>query len=245
MIQIGDAYDDMSIVSFIVESTFDLSTSTSDSSTGTSDSSTGTSDSSTGTSDSSSSTSDSSSSTSDSSTGTSDSSTGTSDSSTGTSDSSTGTSDSSTGASDSSTGTSDSSTGTSDSSSSTSDSSTSTSGSTSSDSLNYQLILVKEQKTWEEALQYCRMNYTALAYNIFDTQLLLPETAAAETISVWIGLRLVDGEWMWVNGVQVKSLVSLPLCAVPYRRCVAYDINMHTYENRDCSEKLNFLCFKR
>ncbi|KAK2849637.1 hypothetical protein Q7C36_008420 [Tachysurus vachellii] len=106
-----------------------------------------------------------------------------------------------------------------------------------------QLILVKEQKTWEEALQYCRMNYTTLAYNIFDTQLLLPETAAAESISVWIGLRLVNGEWMWVNRVQVKSLDSLPSCVVPRRRCVAYDINTHTYENRDCSEKLNFLCF--
>ncbi|KAM9487250.1 killer cell lectin-like receptor subfamily F member 1 [Clarias gariepinus] len=106
--------------------------------------------------------------------------------------------------------------------------------------------LVKENKTWEEALQYCRRKYTGLA--IVDSVTLLDllqiETEQAQTVSVWTGLRFLSGKWVWVNGTLPKSLVSLPSCPVEPYRCAAYNFNTSVWENRDCDEELNFICYK-
>ncbi|KAK2849693.1 hypothetical protein Q7C36_008476 [Tachysurus vachellii] len=106
-------------------------------------------------------------------------------------------------------------------------------------------MLVKEKKTWEEALQYCRTYYSNLA--IVDSQtvldLLKTETEEAQTASVWTGLRFLDGQWFWVNGTTLGSLVSLPTCPIQSYSCGAYNFNTYVWENRDCSEELNFICY--
>lgn len=118
---------------------------------------------------------------------------------------------------------------------------------TNSTSVQYTPILVKENKTWEEALQYCRAYHTQLACPTSDTQLLLDEneTAPSQTVSVWMGLHFLDGKWIWVNGQLVGSLVSLPSCPVHRYRCGARNTSSHLWENADCLNKLNFICYWR
>uniref|UniRef100_A0AAR2K558 C-type lectin domain-containing protein n=1 Tax=Pygocentrus nattereri TaxID=42514 RepID=A0AAR2K558_PYGNA len=107
------------------------------------------------------------------------------------------------------------------------------------------LVLVKETKTWEEAYEYCRAHYTGLAFLSSETQLNLAkkETNGTQTVSVWTGLRFLAGEWLWVNGEPLGSLVSLPSCPAGPYRCGAQNSKMDIWENRDCEEKLNFLCY--
>lgn len=108
-------------------------------------------------------------------------------------------------------------------------------------------ILVKENKTWEEAVKYCKNHYTNLAFVDSKTllDLLKIETEQAQTASVWTGLRFLDGKWFWVNGASLGSLVSLPSCPVQPYRCGAFNFNTYVWEDRDCNEELNFLCYHR
>ena len=107
------------------------------------------------------------------------------------------------------------------------------------------LVLVKENKTWEEAYEYCRAHYTGLAFLSSQTQLDLAkeETNDTQTVSVWTGLRFLAGEWLWVNGEPLGNLVSLHSCPAQPYRCGARNSEIDVWENRDCEEKLNFLCY--
>ncbi|KAI4897813.1 hypothetical protein NFI96_018287 [Prochilodus magdalenae] len=108
------------------------------------------------------------------------------------------------------------------------------------------LVMVKENKTWEEAYEYCKAHYTGLAFLSSQTQLDLAkeETNDTQTVRVWTGLRFLAGEWLWVNGEPLGNLVSLPSCPAQPYRCGARNSKMDIWENRDCEEKLNFLCYE-
>lgn len=107
------------------------------------------------------------------------------------------------------------------------------------------LILVNENKTWEEALQYCATNYTGLASLTYETQLFQAkkELALSQTVHVWTGLRFMDGKWFWLNGKAPETLASLPSCPARLYRCGALNITTSIWENQDCNKKLNFLCY--
>ncbi|KAK2848430.1 hypothetical protein Q7C36_010112 [Tachysurus vachellii] len=107
------------------------------------------------------------------------------------------------------------------------------------------LILVKEKKTWEEAQEFCRTNYTGLASVTSETSLrqLNLETVGTETESVWTGLRFMNGQWFWVSGEQLGSLVSMPSCPALSYRCGALNTTTNTLQNLNCNEKLNFVCY--
>lgn len=110
---------------------------------------------------------------------------------------------------------------------------------------SWKVVLVKDNKTWEEALDYCRKHYTGLASPISIGQPMLAEniTVQTQTVSVWIGLRFVNGQWVWVNSVPLRSQVSLPSCPTPHYSCGAHNTETAEWENRDCNEELNFLCY--
>lgn len=110
---------------------------------------------------------------------------------------------------------------------------------------SWRFVLVKDSKTWEEALEYCRTYYTGLASPVSPEQLALAENAIAQTqtVSVWIGVRFVNGQWVCVNMAPLGSLVLLPSCPAPSYRCGAHNTSTNIWENRDCNEKLNFLCY--
>ncbi|RXN02786.1 macrophage mannose receptor 1-like protein [Labeo rohita] len=103
-------------------------------------------------------------------------------------------------------------------------------------------ILVKEKKTWEEALQYCRTHHTDLASitNKRQLQLTKNKTSESQTERVWTGLLYLDGEWSWANNNPLGDQVLLSEC--PAHDCGARNIKNDTWEDRDCAEKLNFLC---
>ncbi|KAL1282204.1 hypothetical protein QQF64_001007 [Cirrhinus molitorella] len=103
-------------------------------------------------------------------------------------------------------------------------------------------ILVKEKKTWEEALQYCRTYHTDLASITTERQLELTKnkTSESQTERVWTGLCYLDGNWCWINNNHLGDQVSLSEC--PVHDCGARNIKTDTWEDRDCAEKLNFLC---
>lgn len=104
-------------------------------------------------------------------------------------------------------------------------------------------ILVKEKKTWDEAQAYCKRNYNVLASPNSAIQELVEIVAAqSETVSVWFGLRFLDGKWFWLNKDPLNNLVSLPPCPAPNYRCGALNTDTNSWENRHCNEKLNFIC---
>ncbi|KAL7870894.1 hypothetical protein SRHO_G00083910 [Serrasalmus rhombeus] len=82
------------------------------------------------------------------------------------------------------------------------------------------LVLVKENKTWEEAYEYCRAQYTGLAFLSSETQLNLAkkETKETQTVSVWTGLCILAeeplgsrwGAWShWPHFQQNPTVVEL------------------------------------
>ncbi|XP_042615168.1 C-type mannose receptor 2-like [Cyprinus carpio] len=110
-----------------------------------------------------------------------------------------------------------------------------------------ELILVMEKKSWEEALEHCRTQYSGLAS--LSTSLLHfranNETVDLQTPSVWTGVRFLAGSWFWVNGESLGNLDQLPECPARPLYCGSQNLAAKSWENRDCSEKLNFVCYKR
>ncbi|KAK2908973.1 hypothetical protein Q8A67_004810 [Cirrhinus molitorella] len=100
----------------------------------------------------------------------------------------------------------------------------------------------KDDKTWEEAVEHCRDHYTDLA-SLTTTQQLqqVKSNLKGETI-IWVGLRFVAGQWYWLNAEPVSNEVSRSLPECPELRCGALNIMTEQWENRDCEEKLSFLC---
>lgn len=120
------------------------------------------------------------------------------------------------------------------------------------------LILVKENKTWEEALEHCRTRGTdpnsknAYFNHLYD----LPHMNFAgdnldarkvirgsQTQEVWIGLRFLAGNWLWVNGTPLQK--QLPACPAPSVYCGTMSKTGELLPLRDCLERRNFFCLLR
>lgn len=107
-------------------------------------------------------------------------------------------------------------------------------------------VLVKDNQTWEQALHYCRTYHTGLASPVFPGQRTQggTEIAQTQTVRVWTGVRFVNGQWVSVSRVPLGNLVSLSSCPAPGFRCGALNTKTYVWENRDCNEKLNVLCYR-
>ncbi|RXN24432.1 macrophage mannose receptor 1-like protein [Labeo rohita] len=105
-------------------------------------------------------------------------------------------------------------------------------------------ILVQEEKTWDEALVYCRSYYADLASFSYGWPVnqIESETDNALTDSVWTGLRFMNGNWFWLNVINGQNNLPLPSCPTEPYRCGARNTKTEQWENRDCEEKLSFLC---
>ncbi|XP_065820943.1 uncharacterized protein [Labrus bergylta] len=123
------------------------------------------------------------------------------------------------------------------------------------------LVLVKEEKTWEEALMHCRaleaadQSKPASAYNNYRydmATLLTPDdhkfaqekSHNATTDEVWTGLRYLAGYWLWVGGEDVNNK-DLQSCTVDGFCGVLPKEGSEFYSIRSCHEKRNFLCYKK
>ncbi|KAL4007196.1 hypothetical protein ACER0C_001048 [Sarotherodon galilaeus] len=113
------------------------------------------------------------------------------------------------------------------------------------------LILIKENKTWEEALYYCRENYNDLVSitNSDEQDWIQEKVKEANSTYVWLGLRYTCtlGFWFWVTDEVVK-----------YKNwgsdVTADDCNMsgainagspHEWSKQADNKMFNFICSKK
>nr|XP_055033197.1 lithostathine-2-like [Misgurnus anguillicaudatus] len=107
-----------------------------------------------------------------------------------------------------------------------------------------ELIVVKENKSWEDALQYCRTHHTDLASLPTNLHLTQAKQTVANTSSVWTGLRFLAGSWFWLSGENLGYVsAQLPVCPANYTYCGSLNMTTQSWENRNCMEELNFVCY--
>ncbi|KAK2832842.1 hypothetical protein Q5P01_016731 [Channa striata] len=122
-------------------------------------------------------------------------------------------------------------------------------------------VLVKENKTWEEALNHCRAleavdpskpatEYKNNRYDLIslvtddDYSYIQKKIKDATTDEVWTGLRFLAGEWLWVNGatVQYDDIQSCPaegFCGILVKNSTAQ------FGISDCKQRKNFVCIRK
>lgn len=123
----------------------------------------------------------------------------------------------------------------------------------------YKVHVMRERKTWEEAVDHCRTHHRDLASVASETELMLIETEvdkSADEITehVWIGLRFLVEEWLWVDGQPLEyeawGLGGQPWCPEE-QRCAALQVTRTSPHNttikewtfRSCDDELHFLCY--
>ncbi|KAI3369318.1 hypothetical protein L3Q82_007569 [Scortum barcoo] len=108
------------------------------------------------------------------------------------------------------------------------------------------LVLVKENKTWEEALSHCRDQFTDLVSMPSHSVLhqTLRTSKEAQTDYVWTGLRYLADVWLWVDGQSLDNQAwnkgETPWCPAQRHRCGALSLEGRHWHSWDCVEKLNF-----
>ncbi|XP_029354752.1 uncharacterized protein LOC115041449 [Echeneis naucrates] len=113
------------------------------------------------------------------------------------------------------------------------------------------LVLVKENKTWEEALEHCRSLSAYISYELVsvepgtDNTFLKNRIRSADTEEVWTGLRFLNGRWLWVNGAEMLY-TDQPDCPVLGQSCGVLSKSITVrMKARDCTEARNFLCYTK
>ncbi|KAL1268280.1 hypothetical protein QQF64_033643 [Cirrhinus molitorella] len=111
-----------------------------------------------------------------------------------------------------------------------------------------EFVLVRQNETWEGALEYCRTHFNDLASLSTASRMssALPEIALAQTEYVWTGLRYLAGHWFWLNGDNFQNLLwyqmILPQCPARDRRCGALNKQSKLWTHSNCEEKFHFIC---
>lgn len=115
------------------------------------------------------------------------------------------------------------------------------------------LVLVQENRTWEQALDRCQTlgPYSSDLLSLDQPDLHYAQSKAqnSSTSKVWVGLRFLAGSWFWSNRAEV-SLSGLPSCPESRLGCGALVWDRTStgsqpkIEPSDCSERLNLLCYR-
>lgn len=111
----------------------------------------------------------------------------------------------------------------------------------------YNLMVPQQRGTWEQAVTYCRKNHSSLASLYTRTQHLhaLSKVKKGLHERVWIGLRFLPDQWMWIDGRkfafqgwngehQEHHCPALNRCGTLTKG--------GQWESWDCMDKLHFLC---
>uniref|UniRef100_A0A3B1KFX9 C-type lectin domain-containing protein n=1 Tax=Astyanax mexicanus TaxID=7994 RepID=A0A3B1KFX9_ASTMX len=113
------------------------------------------------------------------------------------------------------------------------------------------LILIKEKKTWWEALRYCRENHVDLVSVHTEGIQRWVETVARNTSTdnVWVGLRhTCDLNWIWSD--ESDSSYSNWIPGEPnnyniFHNCVELrSENTYQWNDAGCYHKNKFICYK-
>ncbi|CAG5978509.1 unnamed protein product [Menidia menidia] len=111
------------------------------------------------------------------------------------------------------------------------------------------LVLVKENKTWEEAMAHCRSTGKELVSLPSEAAVgeVLLSSMRAQTAQVWSGLRYLGDSWLWVDGTRLEyqpwGQGEIPECPAWTHHCGALSLAGHL-ESLDCSSQLNFICYE-
>lgn len=131
--------------------------------------------------------------------------------------------------------------------------------------LCYNPIVVKERKTWEEAVRYCRQKHSDIASLLSDTEVMLVSNVllkAQISEPVWIGLHFFSGKWLWVDGetseYKAWGQQGEPACPNPLQACAALSVAANVtgvyytangaavpreWEAWNCGDSLPFICY--
>ncbi|CAK6960208.1 secretory phospholipase A2 receptor-like [Scomber scombrus] len=121
------------------------------------------------------------------------------------------------------------------------------------------LVLVKEKKTWEDALVHCRAleaveptlpadSYQNHRYDLAtiltadDLSFAQEKAQEATTDEVWTGLRYLADRWLWIGGeVQINNYgcVNQRLCGALLKNGTDF------FRMRNCRERKSFFCYKK
>lgn len=102
----------------------------------------------------------------------------------------------------------------------------------------YSVVVARERKTWEEALQHCREHHRNLASVASETEMMLIQRELEKNVTtehVWIGLRFFPGHWMWVDGqplaYEAWGQENKPACPAAKLGCAALQVMAGTQGN--------------
>ncbi|XP_039462901.1 dromaiocalcin-1-like [Oreochromis aureus] len=114
-------------------------------------------------------------------------------------------------------------------------------------------VVTEEKKAWEEAVEYCREHHNDLASVASETEMMLIQKELKKhntTEHVWIGLRFLSRDWLWVDGEELDYEAWVeggkPLCPHPKMKCAALQVtegSLGVWEAHDCEERRNFICY--
>ncbi|XP_041934800.1 macrophage mannose receptor 1-like [Alosa sapidissima] len=114
----------------------------------------------------------------------------------------------------------------------------------------YDLFLIRENKTWMEALDYCnRKNMELVSASSSETQGCVKEvTRGASTAHVWMGLSFLCPMelWIWISGVMLCSDDWAHGNGTGRNECglagALQSGGQRKWVSRPMNEKLNFIC---
>lgn len=139
--------------------------------------------------------------------------------------------------------------------------------------LCYNVIVVREAKTWEEALEHCRLHHRDLASVASETEQLLIQRELQkydDATQVWTGLRFFPGGWLWVDNQTLEYEAwgqgGRPECPEVKLKCATFrvmegsdsstnivntligvnggiDGKISVWEAHDCEKRLPFICY--
>lgn len=100
----------------------------------------------------------------------------------------------------------------------------------------YRAIVVEEELTWEEALDYCREHHDDLASVASETEMLLIQRELKKhntTELSWISLCFLPGDWLLVDGQEMGYEA---WCEVrgTNMSTLKDEVCSHTSHRRDC-----------
>ncbi|KTF85384.1 hypothetical protein cypCar_00050230, partial [Cyprinus carpio] len=116
------------------------------------------------------------------------------------------------------------------------------------------LVLIRENKTWTEALRYCR-NISMYLVSVDSEQMqqrVMNVTSSALSDHVWLGLRQsrILGVWFWVNGQTMcynqwapDYDTGLDNCNTTVRSGVIRTSDNHWISCPE-TDRYNFICIK-
>uniref|UniRef100_A0A3B3HV40 C-type lectin domain-containing protein n=1 Tax=Oryzias latipes TaxID=8090 RepID=A0A3B3HV40_ORYLA len=115
---------------------------------------------------------------------------------------------------------------------------------------NNHVILIKENRTWEEALYYCRHHHHDLVTitNMDEQRWVQEKTKNASSPFVWTGLRYTCtlGFWFWVSDevVHYKNWASPEQMNECDMSGAMQTVGEHKWFKKHDEEKFNFFCSK-